>query len=438
MAVAKTSRAKATAKAAKTAKPKATTAKTAKPMPKATKAPATKARQASKAAEPLSRTIARARAQVAAVRGPREPVLEAAIRANRADADAYAVYADWLQANGSGLGELMQLQRALADRHDAAQARRADVLERDHRAAKPAVATWRWGLWDSLRIDNESDKAFDVPARAAELFDHPACGALRELRIGGLRFEHDHELIPDVLALAGARAWSEALESLVLGDAQHAKLADISVGDAGAAVSLELPNLRALRIRSGVQPWRDAITFGLAGLALPELESLAIETCSLAKSRLADVLDADLPSLTALELWFGSGEHEPEEGVGELSDLDALLAGQVFPNVVRLGLCNAPFTDDLVAALPSAPIAQRLIALDVSRGTLGDDAAAALAKAAKRFPRLAELDVDLNYLTPGAVASLRRAFGPRVTVRGDDQHAIDPLAYGQRWVTAAD
>jgi hypothetical protein len=71
-------------------------------------------------------------------------------------------------------------------------------------------------------------------------------------------------------------------------------------------------------------------------------------------------------------------------------------------------LINAGFTDEIVAALVRAPIAARLEALDLSRGTLSDAGAAELARAA--LPRLAHLDVSESYLSAATIAALSAAF----------------------------
>ena len=373
---------------------------------------------------------------------PREPALEAALRADRNDPAAYDVYADWLEAHGNALGELIGLQRALATKKDASKTKREKALVKAHGFPIPKLMSvvWKWGFWDQLRLENNEDWMdgnFDAQELAKFAFSHTACAALRELRLGILRWEHNSLDVPAVLAEAKRHAWAGDLEVLVLGDVgRNIDMAHHVVGRVGAAVSAAFPKLRDLKIHSSEQPWDGRNTFGIAGLDLPLLEKLVIETISFSKQRAKELLAANLPKLTELELWIGTPDYE---GDAKLSNIAPLLAGKTFPNLTKLGVCNAQFEGELAREIHESPLARQLTELNLSKGTLDDDDAAVLASNARFFPKLAVLDVSDNYLTRDGTNALKQAF-KRVELRMKDQRAdeIDEDDDGDRYVAISE
>jgi len=345
--------------------------------------------------------------------GPRNPVLEAAMREDRESPGAASVYADWLQAEGSELGELMVLQLARAAGADAAHAQRIHELAQRLRLPDEELATWGWkhGRWEWLRLENNADlmdASFDAVALARRLFELPLCAALDELRIGVLRWEHNHADVPAVLAAAEQHAWAASLSRLHLGDVD----ADIDmdhhvIGDVGVAISRVFPALESLKLHSGAQDWRGGETFGVAGLALPKLTSLVVETCAMTRERLSALLAAQLPALERVELWFGAVDRGATAGA---SELEPVLDGTVFPKVERLALKNHELSGALIERLAASRIAPRLVELDLSMSTLDDDEVRALAATAGRYPALRTLNVDDCFLTNDGLADLRAAF----------------------------
>ena len=360
----------------------------------------------------------------------RNAQLEAAIRADRDDAGPYLVYADWLQAHGSLLGELVVLQHA-------GRTRPAKALVDQLRMPAPDLATagWKWGLWEWLRLENSRDwmdSKFDALALARALFAAPMCAALAELRIGVLRGEHvgDAEAVIDE---ARQHAWAHDLARLHVGDVERGvDMAHHVIGDVGKRIAHAFPNLRVLRLHSGEQSWHERESFGVAGLDLPHLTELVVETCSLTAARCRAIARAKLPALERLELWFGSTNYR---ATATVDDVQPILAGTAFPRLTRLGLRNAEIADDLARALPGSPLAARLTSLDLSMGTLSDDGAAALVAGASSFPKLRALDVSESYLTRAARARLDKAF-PAVTARA--QKDIDPDDPAWRYVSVAE
>jgi uncharacterized protein (TIGR02996 family) len=357
------------------------------------------------------------------------PALEAAIRANPDDPAPYLVYADWLQGQGNPLGELIVLQHELesADR-DAARRKRIDAIVSGFELPEPNMATfgWRRGLWQWLRLENSKDwmnDKFDALALAQRVFPQPPCRVLEELRIGILRWEVNYKDVPTVLAHAGQYAWAAELTRLHLGDVpDDIDMAHHVIGDVGALITKHFPKLTWLKLHSGEQSWSTKQeTFGIAGLALPALRELTIETCSLSKERLAGLLAGSLPALERLELWFGSEDQGADV---ELADLESLLAGTTFATVRHLGLRNAELADDLARNLGQAPIAGRLESLDLSMGTMGDEAALELVTAREKFTALKTLNVRENFLTERSLDALRATF-KGVTVVSESQKEIE-------------
>jgi hypothetical protein len=84
--------------------------------------------------------------------------------------------------------------------------------------------------------------------------------------------------------------------------------------------------------------------------------------------------------------------------------------GHDAPALRHLGLRNAAFADDLARTVPGSPLAARLDSLDLSMGTMGDEAALVLAESVGHLPKLATLDVSDNFLTEDSLGQLRSVF----------------------------
>lgn len=154
---------------------------------------------------------------------------------------------------------------------------------------------------------------------------------------------------------------------------------------------------------------------------LPHLTSLTIESGGLQHRYVEAFLAADAPRLTDLELWLGVENYG---GITTVEPLAPLLAGDRFPALTRLGLCNSELADPIAAALDGAPILRRLTTLDLSKGTLTDTGAAALAAA--DLGAVTTLVLDHHYVGDDAVARLRAAH-PHITISAQDRQ--DPDTY---------
>lgn len=344
----------------------------------------------------------------------RDATLEAAIREHREDPAPYLVYADWLQAKGCPLGELIVL--AHANKH-----KRAAAIAAQIGLPTPDIATygWRDGFWQWLRLENDADwmdNAFEPLPIVSRLFASPLCAVLEDLRIGILRWDYNDQ--PAVIAEAGRHAWAHDLARLHVGDVpDNIDMDHHTIGDVGKAITKSFPNLRRLKLHSGSQTWRGGKeTFGFAGLELPVLEELVIETCAMTSKRMKALAAAKLPALERLEVWFGARERG---ATAKAADITAVFDGKLFPKLRHLGLRNSELVTDIVRLLPSSRLAKQLESLDLSMGTMSDSDASELAAEAKALGKLARLDVGASYLTKAGVRTLKTAF-PGVAIASAD------------------
>lgn len=370
---------------------------------------------------------------------PREAKLEKAMLDARADEGPALVYADWLQANGNPWGELISVQHALETKPKDKPLR---AKEKALLATLPltptdlGAVTWRRGVIDTLHVFNERDwmdEAHDVFATLQPVLELPMADGLRELRTGVIRWDHNTEDVPAVLAAAAKRPFAPRLERLVLGDIpDNVDMDHHVIGDV-RALSKQFPNLTFLKLHSGAASWSGPHNFDFGPLSLASLETLIIETCSMSTKRLAQVLKSSLPKLTTLELWFGSTEYGADVKV---KHLNALLDGALFPKVTDLGLRNAEFTNELAAALAGSRIAKRLVRLDLSMGVLDATGVKSLVAGAKSFPKLKTLVVSKSHLTPADVKALKQGFHG-VEVEAQNQK-LDTTQPDRRYVSIAE
>lgn len=392
-----------------------------------------------KALEAYANTLAAKREEgfreIGELRDPEVPIardakLEAAIRANRDDDGAYMIYADWLQGQGSPLGDLIAYAQRGKQKQANAIATKIGLPPDDF-----ATRISKHGLWQQLRIHNEidnSDADWDPLPAIEKLFASPLCAVLEDLRIGMVRWDDFDQ--PAIIEAAGTHAWAKDLRSFSVGDVGgNIDMNHHSIGDVGKRITKAFPKLESLFIRSGEQAWRGkGESFGTSGLSLPTLKKLVVHTCRMTTKRLKSFLGA-APNATFVELWFG----DPQRGepLARTGDLMPVLNGTAFPKVEHLGLCNSAMVTDIVRFLPTTRIAKQLTELDLSRGTMSDDDAIELAAEAKAFPKLRQLDVSRSWLTGAGIKALKKAFpGVKLSAEEQDDPATADEDYGGRYV----
>jgi uncharacterized protein (TIGR02996 family) len=330
----------------------------------------------------------------------------------------YLAYGDYLQEQGDPRGELIATQVALAtakgDRKKKLQAAETKLLKKhpalhlgDYPMPEHITVEWRHGFWKSVKIENIKDWMNDdivIPPTMPALFALPAAQFVTELRVGVLRWEHNETDVPALIKQVGKLPIAKRIRTLFLGDfPANVDMAHYQMGNVSKLDTL-FPNLRRLTLRSG------EMTVGK--LRLPKLRELSVQTCGLRAVDVRSIVNAKLPKLKRLEIWFGS-ENQGAEGTED--DLAPLLAGKGFPKLEHLGLMNAEFTNELCALLPKSKVLGQLKTLDLSMGTMNDEGAAALVHKTA-WKGLTKLDVRANFLTPKGIAILRK-LGPALDVR---------------------
>lgn len=277
--------------------------------------------------------------------------------------------------------------------------------------------TWRVSLWD---YDGGSEEVPD-PAFAAALdaFVREHGPSVESLVVGAWGYAAFNPApIEQLVRLAPALP---ALRALFVGDltSEECEVSWMKVGDVSQLLEA-YPELEVFGARGGED-------FRFSPVKHPRLRELVVHSGGLSGEFVQAVLDSDLPSLEKLELWLGDEEYGGDTTVEHLAPL---LAGDRFPALRSLGLCNSEIADDLAEALAqdTAAVVARLERLDLSNGTLGERGAAALL-AGQPLTHLAELDLHHHYLSPESAEALVAAFpGVRVDV-ADAQEEDDGYRY---------
>jgi uncharacterized protein (TIGR02996 family) len=367
----------------------------------------------------------------------RDAGLEKLIAKRPDDPDSYLVYADWLSGKGDARGELINVQHALSVLSDADKkgargkelAKRANAIIAKSDGFLPDVppkmvhVTWRWGFLESVHFNNNDDwmkNDVDVVGIAKRVFATPVAFALSELRIGVMRWDYSSKDVPAILKAAAESPAGPQIRRIQIGafGSYDVDCAMYNPGKLEALAKL-FPGLESLKLHGS--------EFSLATFELPNLKTLAIETCGLTKKHLKCVLDAKWPKLERVELWFGSEEQSANCRV---RDLGPILDGSAFPKVKHLGLMNAEFTDDLAQALVTSKVLKNLKTLDLSKGMMGSVGARAILEAPKAFKHLESLSVDDNYITKPDLAQLKKL---GITIVSKEQKEDDDSIEGETY-----
>ena len=351
------------------------------------------------------------------------PELEALIDAAPDDKANYAVYGDWLEANGDVRGELIAMQLAGRDGKQLIEANAehfygqlapfVDMLEQSKFADLGQPTSWRWGFIDKLWLGQKREHSrmfrgktpVDFDQAFGWIIDHPSLRFVRTLTVGIENYEDNSY---ETVARAIATRPRPTLSTLVIGDFyyEETELNWSNLGDV-SPIWAAAPNLESVTLRSGT------ITTG--AIDLPKLRSLHIISGELDRATFDHILAAPLPNLERLTLQLG------EELAFEVGELAPILDGKHFPKLVQLGLGNSPKGDEIAAAIASSPLAAQLEALDMSLGTMGD--AGAIALAGGTFPKLKSIEIEKCYLSAEGIAALKRV---AAVVGDDDQNDEEP------------
>lgn len=349
---------------------------------------------------------------------PRNPALEAAIAADPYDREAYLVYADWLEGQGDPRAKLIALQCASHPAQNAGKAIRKLLADHQKYLLGPLARfakslSWKYGFVHEVALD---DAAGSLPANLAALVEHPSARFLAELGVSSKYLAEAMPALaatPPTLRVLSLGHEGPKLVSLAPLAAVLPRLVSLSLHGAIALdvlARVQLPRLRALTIR------RDGPDDLRGALALPELKTLVL------RGPIAlDVIDLPAVEVAELELVGASSSAAAAVAaarwpalrrlvlVGSIADADRLaplLARTDLPALAELAIRGAANGEVLCDLLARSPLARQLRTLELSRGTLHDGAAQALAARPDVFDKLEVLDATGNDLGEDGHAAL--------------------------------
>lgn len=321
--------------------------------------------------------------------------LEKLILKDLDDEVAYLIYSDWLQTQGNARGDLIAL--FCADReHDAhgliescsdqflgnmAEYVDEDILQ----------LTWSKGYIKSaaLRIDYEAaEQGVDAQVVLRSLVRHPSSKFIQEIILGYIYSDEvNYQDAIDVLIEAGQRL---SVKSLFIGDFAMVDDTEVSWSHLGNCAQLWplYPNLEKVILQSG--------SMTLGNIRLPALKSFEVRTGGLDRHCIESINKAHWPKIESLTIWFGAEDYGSE---GSIDDLQDIFSGKNLTHLTHLGLMNCEFTDQICEAIGQTTIAKQLQTLDLSKGTMTDEGAHALARHKDVFSNLRQLNIDSNYLS---------------------------------------
>lgn len=278
-----------------------------------------------------------------------------------------------------------------------------------------------------LSTDYDGDQSW--PALLAEYLRQPGAERMQGLVVGywGTDTLMDADIQAEMAEpLRAAAAQLTQVRVLYINDisSEESEVSWISNTDLSALVQA-FPGLTDLGIRGGND-------LELPGLALPHLRTLVIEAGGLSSALVRQVVQADLPALTHLELWLGTEDYGATNSV---EDLSPLLEGLRFPALRYLGLKNSDHQDQVVQVFSSAPVVGSLEVLDLSMGVLTDEGAQALVDN-PGLSHLKKLDLQFNWLSEemaGRLQAWADAHGIELDVsdRQDDEDEWRYVALGE-------
>ncbi|MEM7231217.1 MAG: STM4015 family protein [Planctomycetota bacterium] len=239
----------------------------------------------------------------------------------------------------------------------------------------------------SYRVRAEYEDEIPFQDRLAKFLSDPNISKVNSLVIGAWSIEGESS--ESVVEMLTAASDDLKLEALFLGDivSEEQEISWIEHGDI-SPLFLAFPDLRILRVRGS-----NSLQVGT--IRHEKLEQLAFESGGLPSSVWLQVVQADLPSLEKLELWFGEDNYGFD---GDVADLAGLNDETRFPKLKELGLMNSMVQNDIAKWIVQQPILARLERLDMSMGALTDEGAKALAES-KAFSELSSFKIHYHFVS---------------------------------------
>ena len=215
-------------------------------------------------------------------------------------------------------------------------------------------------------------------------------GASRGLVVGMWGTESEEGSEEALQALINASQQLPLLEVLFFGDITYEEneISWIQNADNGPLFEA-FPGLKHFGARGG-----NGLRF--RNLKAPKLQTLIVQTGGMDAETVRDIMQADLPELTHLELYLGTDNYGANY---DMSDLTPVLDSGRFPKLKYLGLKNAENQDEIAQVIVNAPVLAQLEVLDLSLGTLSDEGAQALLNSADAWKHLKRLDLQHHFVT---------------------------------------
>jgi uncharacterized protein (TIGR02996 family) len=312
--------------------------------------------------------------------------LEAALDRDPYDADAHAVYGDWLQQQGDPRGELASLAAA-SEWNRQLEPPFLHFLDAHPELLPPGrpKLTWCGGFIQRAEATIED---------ATALLQHASSRFLAELAIenpvytsapADPRAEDGIEPVIDLLGLQRRRAL-RVLE--VIGDRDRLPLGWL--GDV-SALSEGAPDLERLSLSGG---------FRIDRIHLPRLQQLAVRAMRIPPSNVEVLRCATWPCLASLELRLAWSRYDALDEVGAWFSAP-------LPSLQSLAITQAPAIERVLVPLMLSPAIRRLRRLDLHHCGLVDDHVTIMEARRDAFANLDRFDVSNNYLSARGVQRLR-------------------------------
>ena len=308
--------------------------------------------------------------------GACEPALEAECLADLDSESPWAVYADWLIAQGDLRGELAALhlggKHLDADRLLHAERARLFGVNADT-WMRTLVLSWRHGFATGAHVHSTQGLVVDELVR--ELLELPIARFLDTLHVEAC----DNETL-----------------GVICRSAQAPRIRELRIERSGdfKRAWAKLPALEVLHV--------DAYS-ELGTGDHPALHTLVLSSTTYTR-QLEDFARLRLPRLAhpAVELGEVDDANVPRKG------LRALLASEGLPALSHLALTGCSYLEQLVPLLATSPLVARLHTLELSNGQGRRAAASALVTYPSSFAHLARLDVSGNQFTAPQLAQLAK------------------------------
>lgn len=278
-----------------------------------------------------------------------------------------------------------------------------------------------------LRVDYDDDN--DLMYKLDAWANDPKVGDVTSLIIGMWYPDVAEDSDQFVSKLIEIAPKMPNLTGLVWGDIDYeeSEISWIENTDMGNLM-MAFPKLEYFKVRGGNG-------LGFTGLKHDKLKKFKIETGGLGSDAIADIINAELPNLEVLNIWFGSEYYGFD---GDAETIKPLIVGKAypemrypFPKLKELGLCNCEVTDDLAELMADGRLMfEQITTLDLSMGTMTNRGVEALVEN-ELVSKLKKLDLSSNFIEDSDLVDQLRAKGIKVSATGqkepydDDDYYVD-------------